>query len=52
MNKREPKVRAQHMEGHQFLVVGRHVWARCQDCGKLIKLTGWTRGIHLCTEDT
>lgn len=30
---------------------GNHLWARCEDCGKLVKLTGWLRGIHLCLTD-
>jgi hypothetical protein len=28
--------------------LGDHLWARCPDCGKYVKLTGWGRGWHLC----
>ena len=28
--------------------LGRHLWSRCSKCGALVKLTGWTRGLHIC----
>lgn len=31
-----------------MLKLNGHYWANCSDCGKLVKLTGWLRGIHLC----
>ena len=34
-----------------MIQVGNHLWERCADCGKLVKLTGWLRGIHLCLTD-
>jgi len=39
---------------HLFSVVGastEHVWGRCAKCGRLVKLTGWTRGMHVCVLD-
>jgi hypothetical protein len=34
-----------------MIQLGRHLWATCSDCGKLVKLTGWLRGVHLCLTD-
>lgn len=31
-----------------MIQLGNHLWATCADCGKLVKLTGWFRGLHLC----
>lgn len=36
--------------GHTIRL-GNHLWAHCGDCGKLVKLTGWLRGLHLCLTD-
>jgi hypothetical protein len=34
-----------------MIVLGSHAWETCSDCGKLVKLTGWLRGLHLCLTD-
>jgi hypothetical protein len=31
--------------------IGKHMWGVCEDCGSLVKLTGWARGHHLCIPD-
>lgn len=31
-----------------MIQLGNHMWDTCCECGKLVKLTGWLRGIHLC----
>jgi hypothetical protein len=31
-----------------MIQLGNHMWEKCADCGKLVKLTGWLRGIHFC----
>jgi hypothetical protein len=28
--------------------LGDHLHAQCPDCRKLVKLTGWAKGLHLC----
>lgn len=28
--------------------VGNHLYQQCADCGRLIKMTGFWKGIHLC----
>lgn len=34
-----------------MIQLGNHLWAHCADCGRLVKLTGWLRGWHLCLTD-
>jgi hypothetical protein len=37
------------VEGKQYVVGPRgHLWARCWSCRRLVKRTGWTRGLHWC----
>ena len=39
------------MKPGDVITVGNHVYALCPKCGRLVKLTGFFKGIHLCTED-
>lgn len=31
------------------MIIGNHLWRKCFACGKLVKMTGLTRGLHICT---
>lgn len=39
------------MEPGKTYRIGNHLWGRCGDCGRIVKLTGWTRGVHLCVDE-
>lgn len=33
------------------MIIGNHMWGKCDYCCKLVKLTGFWRGLHLCLTD-
>jgi hypothetical protein len=35
----------------EVIQIGNHLWSVCGYCGKLIKLTGWLRSMHLCATE-
>ena len=37
-----------HYQGLPVHAVGKHLYANCNLCGKLVRVTGWFKGIHLC----
>lgn len=33
--------------GREYIIDG-HSWAKCVDCGKIIRTDSWHGGVHLC----
>lgn len=33
------------------IIIGKHAYQKCRECGKLVRITGWFAGLHICLSD-
>lgn len=34
-----------------MIIIGKHAYQKCRECGKLVRITGWFAGLHICLSD-